>query len=89
MRRPQFQAFLVTRYRGPVSGEPLSVRSSLSYGSKVGRVEDRLGVNVDDEDLTEGGIAALMTRLAATKRMPKSALNDCRSALRAYAQFAD
>jgi hypothetical protein len=88
MRSSQFQHFLVTRYRGPVTGRPLGKDSARSYCSDVGKVEIYLGVNIESADLSEHGIAALIVRLRATGRAAGASVRNSGSALRAYAQFS-
>ena len=90
MRRGPFESFLVTRCRGPRTGAPLGEPTARSYASKLAKVEDLLRKDADMLDLSAGGLVGVESALRSAgvrARTPAGTLNDCVSALRAYAQF--
>ena len=90
MRRAAFEDYLVTRYRIRNTGRPLGDPSAKSYCSKLARAEAVLRTNFDNADLSERGVDALSRQLRAQARgagLNDNVVNDCISALKAYAQF--
>jgi hypothetical protein len=90
MKRNAYKLFLVTRFRGPHSGGPLPTTTAPSYASYAASAERALGDDLDALDLGEKGLVTVLSRLrraGAEGLLSAKMVNNCGSAVRAYAQF--
>lgn len=89
VRRETFKDYLVRDYRGR-NGRPLPDPSARSYCTYVAQAEALLGRNLDNIEPDEPGLIGVITALrsaARAKGTPAGTLNNCRSGVRAYAEF--
>lgn len=63
MRSSEFQIFLTTRFRGRLTGEPLSKKAASDAASRCRRVEDVLGVDLDTALASDAQTTRLFSNL--------------------------
>lgn len=90
IRRAGFRDFLMGAFRGARTGRPLTRRAADSYCSYVARVESTLGIDLDEAELDEVGVASIVDNLRfcqASAGIPDTTLRSCVSGLRTYARY--